>query len=167
MSKKKTKRTIKCGRIRVLHVSVWIHWVSKKPTFRHRNTFKWGSFSLFSKTRLPASYKLISTSFFWLMMFCSSLNGKYLLLVFSAPAINKIYKITRFQFWVGLVNKNTRIYPDSGSSYAGNNPTSIGLILMKTCVTKAESKGWLVRVWRGSGSRATTWGGCGSFYRWS
>jgi hypothetical protein len=29
-----------------------------------------------------------------------------LLLVFSAPPINRVYKITHFQFQVGLMNKN-------------------------------------------------------------
>jgi hypothetical protein len=38
--------------------------------------------------------------------------------VFSAPANNMVYKITCFQFRVGLANKNIRICP-------GTHPTEV------------------------------------------
>jgi hypothetical protein len=37
-------------------------------------------------------------------------------LVFSALANNRVYKIARFQFWVGLTNTNTMSYPGSSPS---------------------------------------------------
>jgi hypothetical protein len=58
----------------------------------------------------------------------------YQLSVFSAPAINRVYKIAYFQFWVALANKNIRIYPGLGLSCRGNSPTSSGLIVVRgTC----------------------------------
>jgi hypothetical protein len=83
--------------------------------------------------------------------------------VFSAPVNNRVYKITRFQFWVGLANKNKMIYLDSVPSYGGNSSTSSSLILMKTCVTEGEQSARLVHVWRGSRSRTATWGVAASF----
>jgi hypothetical protein len=44
---------------------------------------------------------------------------------------------------------NTSVYPDSDHSLVGNSPTSSGLILMKTNVTKDEQNARLVHVLNG------------------
>jgi hypothetical protein len=64
--------------------------------------------------------------------------------VFSALAINRVYKITRFQFRVGLTNKNTEDLSWFRPLGGGNSPTFSGLILIKTGITEGEQRARLV-----------------------
>jgi hypothetical protein len=70
----------------------------------------------------------------------------YSLLVFSALANNKVYKITHFQFRVGLANKEYKDLSLFRHLLRDNSPMSSNLILMETSFTKGEQSARLVRL---------------------
>jgi hypothetical protein len=89
-----------------------------------------------------------------------NLNFYLYLLVFSAPANNRIYKIMWYQFWDGLVNnEHTRVYPDPGSSIEVKELRPAGWYWVKTCVTKGEQNAWMIYVLKG------VWISCPSDWR--